>query len=211
MSHRCWWRPRCQECQATFAMIGELSSQKKTWFCSLFVSHFYLIPSPSYFSLLLLFFTFSYSFSAVAFLKKITFSLKGLFTNFFLSFKSHFLDSNGVWHSWFWPEGSINAQNSKILVLILSPGTLTRGATWDLGSRHHFYPKYEIWTRGKNLVNNPFNICSSQRGEAWPWLSWLFLQAGSVSGRDCWLLLLPVLRWCQVQKIPFKLAWGWSD
>ena len=27
--------------------------------------------------------------------------LKGLFTNFFLSFKSHILDSNGVWYSWF--------------------------------------------------------------------------------------------------------------
>ena len=25
--------------------------------------------------------------------------LKGLFTNFFLSFKSHILDSNGVWYS----------------------------------------------------------------------------------------------------------------
>ena len=75
---------------------------EKTRFFSLFVSHFYHIPSPSYFSLLLLFFTFSYSFSAVAFLKKITFSLKGLFTNFFLSFKSHILDSNGVWYRCFW-------------------------------------------------------------------------------------------------------------
>ena len=41
--------------------------------------------------------------------------LKGLFTIFCLSFKSHILDSNGVWYSWFWPEGSINAQNSTFL------------------------------------------------------------------------------------------------
>ena len=66
---------------------------------------------------------------------KIHSCLKGLFTNFFLPFKSHILDSNGVWYSWFWPEESINAPNSIFWVLILSPGTLTCGATWDLNSR----------------------------------------------------------------------------
>ena len=35
--------------------------------------------------------------------------VKGLFTKKILSFKSHILDSNGVWYS-FWSEGSINAQ-----------------------------------------------------------------------------------------------------
>ena len=118
--------------------------------------------------------------------------LKGLFTIFCLSFKSHILDSNGVWYSWFWPEGSINAQNSKFLVFHFVPrdldsrrhkgpwltaqGTWTRGAG-DLDSlRHrfeshgrlssptakisyttpHYYPKYEIWTIDKKIVNNPF-------------------------------------------------------
>ena len=54
---------------------------------------------------------------------------KGLFTNFFLLFKSHILDSNGVWYSWFWPEGSINAQNSQFLGFHFVPR--------DLNSRRH--------------------------------------------------------------------------
>ena len=37
--------------------------------------------------------------------------LKGLFTIFFLSLKSHILDTNGVWYSWFWSEGSVNSPN----------------------------------------------------------------------------------------------------
>ena len=51
------------------------SFSEKILFCRLFVSQFHLIPSPPYFSLLSLIFTFSYSFPAVAFLKKIIFSL----------------------------------------------------------------------------------------------------------------------------------------
>ena len=42
--------------------------------------------------------------------------LKGLFTIFFLSLKSHILDTNGVWYSWFWSEGSVNSPNSKKIV-----------------------------------------------------------------------------------------------
>ena len=78
--------------------------------------------------------------------------LKGLFTIFFLLFKSHILDSNGVWYSWFCPEGSINSQNSTFLgfhfvprdldsrrhkgPLLAAQGTSTRGAG-DLDSRRH--------------------------------------------------------------------------
>ena len=39
--------------------------------------------------------------------------LKGLFTIFLFSVRTHILDSNGVWYSWFWSEGSINALNPK--------------------------------------------------------------------------------------------------
>ena len=65
--------------------------------------------------------------------------LKGLFC---LSFKSHILDSNGVWYSWFWPEGSINAQNSTFLGFHFVPRDLDLrrhkglrlAAPWDLDS-----------------------------------------------------------------------------
>ena len=48
---------------------------------------------------------------------------------FFLLFKSHILNSNGVWYSWFWPEVSINAQNSTFLGFHFVPR--------DLDSRRH--------------------------------------------------------------------------
>ena len=59
-------------------------------------------------------------------------NLKGLFTIFFLLFKSHILGSNGVWYSWFWPEGSINAQNSKIWDLT------DRKKLWTIPLTHNF-------------------------------------------------------------------------
>ena len=64
------------------------------------------------------------------------FNLKGIVHYFFLlSFKSHILDSNGVWYIWFWPEGSKNAQNSKFLGFNFVPR--------DLDSRRHMVPRLE--------------------------------------------------------------------
>ena len=37
--------------------------------------------------------------------------IKGIVHHFFSFIRSHILDSNGVWYSLFWPEGSINARN----------------------------------------------------------------------------------------------------
>ena len=78
--------------------------------------------------------------------------LKGSFTIFLFLVRSHILNSNGVWYSWFWPEGPKNAQNSIFLGFKFVPrdldsqrhmgprlaaqGTLTRGAG-DLDSRRH--------------------------------------------------------------------------
>ena len=78
--------------------------------------------------------------------------LKGLFTFFLFLVRSHILSSNGVWYSWFWPEGPINAPNSIFLGFNFVPrdldsrrhmgprltaqGTLTRGAG-DLDSQRH--------------------------------------------------------------------------
>ena len=71
--------------------------------------------------------------------------LKGLFTIFLFSVRSHILNSNGVWYWWFCPEGPINAPNSRFLGFYFVPrdldsqrhmgprlaaqGTLTRGAS----------------------------------------------------------------------------------
>ena len=44
-----------------------------------------------------------------------SFHLKGLFTKKILSLKSHILDSNEVWYSWFWSEGSIKAQTQNVV------------------------------------------------------------------------------------------------
>ena len=79
-------------------------------------------------------------------------SLKGSFTIFLFLVRSHILNSNGMWYSWFCPEGSINGQNSTFLGFHFVPrdldsrrnkgpgltaqGTWTRGAG-DLDSRRH--------------------------------------------------------------------------
>ena len=49
--------------------------------------------------------------------------LNGIVPHFFLSIKSHILDSDGVWYSSFWSEGSIpyNPLNLTILVLDFVP------------------------------------------------------------------------------------------
>ena len=59
--------------------------------------------------------------------------LKGLFTIFLFSVKSHILKSNGVWYSWFWPKGPINARNSTFLGFNFVPR--------DLDSRRHMGPR----------------------------------------------------------------------
>ena len=82
-------------------------------------------------------------------------SLKGSFTIFLFLVRSHILNSNGMWYSWFCPEGPINASNSKFLVFYFAPrdldsqrhmgpwlaaqGTLTRSAG-DLDSQRHRFP-----------------------------------------------------------------------
>ena len=69
--------------------------------------------------------------------------LKGLFTIFLFSVRSHILNSNGVWYWWFCPEGPKNAQNSRFLGFYFVPrgpwlaaphGTSTRSAG-DLDSQ----------------------------------------------------------------------------
>ena len=81
--------------------------------------------------------------------------LKGSFTIFLFLVRSHILNSNGMWYSWFCPEGPINASNSKFLVFYFAPrdldsqrhmgpwlaaqGTLTRSAG-DLDSQRHRFP-----------------------------------------------------------------------
>ena len=93
-------------------------------------------------------------FSSCGQTNRLSLNLKGLFTIFF-SVRSHILNSNGVWYSWFCPEGPINASNSIFLFFILSPGdldsqrhmgprlaaqgTLTHSAG-DLDSRRHRFP-----------------------------------------------------------------------
>ena len=86
--------------------------------------------------------------------------LKGSFTIFLFSVRSNILNSNGVWYSWFCPEGPINASNSKFLFYYFVPrdldsqrhmgprlaaqGTLTRSAG-DLDSRRH---RFELRSHG---------------------------------------------------------------
>ena len=78
--------------------------------------------------------------------------LKGSFTIFLFLVRSYILNSNGVWYSWFWLEGPINAQNSIFGGFKFAPrdldsqrhmgprlaaqGTLTRSAG-DLDSQRH--------------------------------------------------------------------------
>ena len=64
---------------------------------------------------------------------QITVILKGLFTIFLFLVRSHILSSNGVWYSWFWPEGPINAPNSIFWGFYFVPR--------DLDSRRHMGPR----------------------------------------------------------------------
>ena len=62
--------------------------------------------------------------------------LKGLFTNFFfLSFKSHILDSNGVWYSSFWSEATLQSQVPDIyLSQFNSYGGIDKGQLFHFAS-----------------------------------------------------------------------------
>ena len=80
---------------------------------------------------------------------------KGIVHNFFIFGQIFFLSSNGVWYSWFWPEGPKNAPNSIFWGFKFAPrdldsqrhmgprlaaqGTLTRSAG-DLDSQRHQGP-----------------------------------------------------------------------
>ena len=68
----------------------------------------------------------------------------------FLSFKSHILDSNEVWCSWFWLEGSMSPKTFK--------GAATR--LWDeLGRwlKTWIWSESKIWKNGTTVIQNfPF-------------------------------------------------------
>ena len=65
--------------------------------------------------------------------------LKGSFTTFLFSVRTHILNSYGVWYSWFWSEGPKNALNPKFLGFYF--GAASRGPSgqnknpkiWNLG------------------------------------------------------------------------------
>ena len=58
--------------------------------------------------------------------------LEGRYNNFFLlKLKPHILDSNGVWLSSFWSEGSINPLNLKMLVKNFIPWVLRKDLEWQ--------------------------------------------------------------------------------
>ena len=59
--------------------------------------------------------------------------LKGSFTIFLFSVRTHILDTNEVWYSRFWSEGSINALNPNFLGFYFVPR--------DLESRRHMGPR----------------------------------------------------------------------
>ena len=59
--------------------------------------------------------------------------LKGSFTIFLFFVRTHILNSNGLWYSWFWSEGPINAPNSRFLGFYFVPR--------DLDSRRHMGPR----------------------------------------------------------------------
>ena len=86
------------------------------------------------------------------------FHLKGSFTIFLFFVRTHILDSNEVWYSWFWSEGSINALNPKFLGFFFVPRDLVSrrnmgprmaaqgtsyGGAGDLVSRRQA-PRYEV-------------------------------------------------------------------
>ena len=97
---------------------------------------------------------------------------------FSLSFKSHLLDSNGVWYSRLCPEGSINAQNSTFLGFHFVPR--------DLDSRRHKGPRLAAQgTSTRNLWTIPLRGFS--KGGRWVFFgqverSWSYKLTGIGSG-----------------------------
>ena len=95
------------------------------------------------------------------FLNLINLLLKGSFTIFLFFVRTHILDSNEVWYSWFWSEGSINALNPKFLDFYFVPR--------DLVSRRHMGPRMAaagtfFWATG--VVFGP---AAGPWGEKPPW------------------------------------------
>ena len=84
--------------------------------------------------------------------------LKGLFTKQILPFKSHILNSNGVWYSRFGPMWRRKSKplGTKLKPIFCSLGRLQTLPTKISYTTLHYYSKYEISTIDKCLVNNPF-------------------------------------------------------
>ena len=79
------------------------------------------------------------------------FTLKGLFTIFLFSVRSHILNSNGVWYWWFCPEGPINAPNSRFWGFYFVPR--------DLDSQRHMGPWLAAQgTLTKSTIPHPITI-----------------------------------------------------
>ena len=60
-----------------------------------------------------------------------------LHQKFFLSPKSHILDSNWVWYSSFWSEGPKNPRNLKILDSKFVPRGFEAQQTWGIKGQQH--------------------------------------------------------------------------
>ena len=89
--------------------------------------------------------------------KVLNLRLKGLFTIFLFLVRSHILSSNGVWYSWFWPEGPINAPNSIFLGFNFVPR--------DLDSRRHMGPRL---TAQGTLTRSAGDLDSQRHGKSDP-------------------------------------------
>ena len=81
--------------------------------------------------------------------------LKGLFTIFLFSVRSHILNGNGVWYWWFCPEGPINAPNSRFLGSYFVPR--------DLDSRRHMGPRL---TAQGTLTHGAGDLDSQRHGKS---------------------------------------------
>ena len=99
--------------------------------------------------------------------------LKGSFTIFLFFVRTHILNSNGVWYSWIWLEGPINAQNSTFLGFHFVPR--------DLDSRRHKGPRLAApW----DLDSNQWRCESRSLGTKWKPKNFEFLPFIDPSGQN---------------------------
>ena len=79
--------------------------------------------------------------------------LKGSFTIFLFSVRTHILDSNEVWYSWFWSEGSINALKPKFLAryeVLAARYEVPAGAIRGPSLRGDLVSRRLAWGQNKN-------------------------------------------------------------